>query len=238
VKAKIHPRYQTCAVHCACGNTFVTRSTLPKINVDICSACHPFFTGKQKFRRYRGPGGAFQQEIWRDLQLPEDRGAGRRRRREEVISNIFRMSAGACCSDRSRACCAVLCGCASHPHPDLTAIRAGWTGANTQDLTTPYFDPDVVAVIDPPLGWKQDPPKTTSDHIHKVMAKSKSRHGVRRHPFQHAVSRGAGLGIGWISGSDEKEPRGTPIFSIARTTLNCRNSLRGRGRALHYSKPT
>src|SRR5437763_16466938 len=49
VKAKIHPRYQTCTVHCACGNTFTTRSTLAKINVDICSACHPFFTGKQKF---------------------------------------------------------------------------------------------------------------------------------------------------------------------------------------------
>jgi large subunit ribosomal protein L31 len=49
MKSGIHPRYQTCAVHCACGNTFVTRSTLPKINVDICSVCHPFFTGKQKF---------------------------------------------------------------------------------------------------------------------------------------------------------------------------------------------
>ncbi len=49
VKTKIHPRYQTCNVHCACGNTFQTRSTLPKINVDICSQCHPFFTGKQKF---------------------------------------------------------------------------------------------------------------------------------------------------------------------------------------------
>jgi large subunit ribosomal protein L31 len=49
VKPKIHPKYQACNVHCACGNTFVTRSTLPKINVDICSACHPFFTGKQKF---------------------------------------------------------------------------------------------------------------------------------------------------------------------------------------------
>src|SRR5438874_12428287 len=49
VKAKIHPRYQTCTVHCACGNTFTTRSTMAKINVDICSACHPFFTGKQKF---------------------------------------------------------------------------------------------------------------------------------------------------------------------------------------------
>ena len=49
MKAKIHPRYQTCSVHCACGNTFTTRSTLARINVDICSQCHPFFTGKQKF---------------------------------------------------------------------------------------------------------------------------------------------------------------------------------------------
>jgi large subunit ribosomal protein L31 len=49
VKTKIHPRYQTCTAHCACGNTFVTRSTLAKINVDICNVCHPFFTGKQKF---------------------------------------------------------------------------------------------------------------------------------------------------------------------------------------------
>ncbi len=49
MKEKIHPRYVTSHVKCACGNEFVTRSTQPKINVDICSACHPFFTGKQKF---------------------------------------------------------------------------------------------------------------------------------------------------------------------------------------------
>ena len=49
MKKKIHPKYQACTVRCACGNTFETRSTLPKIGVDICSACHPFFTGKQKF---------------------------------------------------------------------------------------------------------------------------------------------------------------------------------------------
>jgi large subunit ribosomal protein L31 len=49
MKEKIHPRYRACEVHCACGNTFTTRSTLPRIVVDICSACHPFFTGKQKF---------------------------------------------------------------------------------------------------------------------------------------------------------------------------------------------
>lgn len=49
MKTKTHPTYQTCTVHCACGNNFETRSVLPKINVDICNACHPFFTGKQKF---------------------------------------------------------------------------------------------------------------------------------------------------------------------------------------------
>ncbi|MBA3272301.1 MAG: 50S ribosomal protein L31 [Chthoniobacterales bacterium] len=49
MKQKTHPRYMACTVHCACGNTFVTRSTRAKINVDICSQCHPFFTGKQKF---------------------------------------------------------------------------------------------------------------------------------------------------------------------------------------------
>ena len=49
MKTKTHPKYQVCSVHCACGNTFETRSTAKKINVDICSNCHPFFTGKQKF---------------------------------------------------------------------------------------------------------------------------------------------------------------------------------------------
>ncbi len=49
MKPKIHPRYQTCTEHCACGNNFTTRITSARINVDICSACHPFFTGKQKF---------------------------------------------------------------------------------------------------------------------------------------------------------------------------------------------
>jgi large subunit ribosomal protein L31 len=49
VKKDIHPKYVTAKVSCACGNTFETRSTKPAIKVEICSACHPFFTGKQKF---------------------------------------------------------------------------------------------------------------------------------------------------------------------------------------------
>ena len=49
MKAAIHPDYHEVRVHCACGNTFTTRSTnRGDINVEICSNCHPFFTGKQK----------------------------------------------------------------------------------------------------------------------------------------------------------------------------------------------
>lgn len=48
MKEGIHPEYVESQVTCACGETFVTRSTKPKIQVDICSQCHPFFTGKQK----------------------------------------------------------------------------------------------------------------------------------------------------------------------------------------------
>jgi len=49
MKAAIHPNYHEVKVHCACGNSFVTRSTNREdINVEICSNCHPFFTGKQK----------------------------------------------------------------------------------------------------------------------------------------------------------------------------------------------
>ena len=48
MKEGIHPEYVEATVTCACGETFMTRSTKPKIRVDICSKCHPFFTGKQK----------------------------------------------------------------------------------------------------------------------------------------------------------------------------------------------
>lgn len=48
MKAGIHPDYKEAKVVCACGETFVTKSTHPVIHVDICSKCHPFFTGKQK----------------------------------------------------------------------------------------------------------------------------------------------------------------------------------------------
>ena len=71
MKAKIHPEYKEVSVVCACGETFVTRSTRKDLRLEICSKCHPFFTGKQKLidtagrverfnRRYSGarPSGS------------------------------------------------------------------------------------------------------------------------------------------------------------------------------------
>lgn len=49
MQEKIHPAYKESTVICACGEVIHTRSTKPNIRVDICSKCHPFFTGKQKF---------------------------------------------------------------------------------------------------------------------------------------------------------------------------------------------
>ncbi len=48
MKKGIHPKYELTTIKCACGNEIETRSTVKNLNVEICSACHPFFTGKQK----------------------------------------------------------------------------------------------------------------------------------------------------------------------------------------------
>jgi large subunit ribosomal protein L31 len=48
MKTGIHPEYVLAHVRCSCGNEFYTRSTKPELHVEICSACHPFYTGKQK----------------------------------------------------------------------------------------------------------------------------------------------------------------------------------------------
>ena len=48
MKQGIHPNYVECTITCACGNVIKTRSTKPEIHVEVCSKCHPFYTGKQK----------------------------------------------------------------------------------------------------------------------------------------------------------------------------------------------
>lgn len=65
MKEGIHPNYQECKVHCACGHTWTTRSTKKELNVEICSACHPFFTGKQKLVDTAGRVERFQKKYGR-----------------------------------------------------------------------------------------------------------------------------------------------------------------------------
>ncbi len=62
MKTDIHPEYYAAEVHCACGNRFTTRSTVANISTDICSACHPFFTGKQKLVDTAGRVERFRQK--------------------------------------------------------------------------------------------------------------------------------------------------------------------------------
>jgi len=61
MKTEIHPQYHQVQVHCACGETWTTGSTKKELRVEICSKCHPFFTGKQKLVDSAGRIDRFQQ---------------------------------------------------------------------------------------------------------------------------------------------------------------------------------
>ena len=63
MKDEIHPDYMLTAVRCSCGNEFVTRSTRSELHVEVCSACHPFYTGKQKLMDSGGRVERFQRRL-------------------------------------------------------------------------------------------------------------------------------------------------------------------------------
>jgi len=66
MKPKIHPEYRTITVTCSCGNKWDTRSTLSRdLNVEVCSQCHPFYTGKQKIMDTAGRVEKFRQKYAR-----------------------------------------------------------------------------------------------------------------------------------------------------------------------------
>ncbi len=66
MKENIHPEYKESNVRCACGNTFVTKSTAGDLQVDICGHCHPFYTGKQKYVDAAGRVEKFQRKFGGD----------------------------------------------------------------------------------------------------------------------------------------------------------------------------
>jgi large subunit ribosomal protein L31 len=83
VKQKIHPTWHPAArVHCACGNVFTTGSTLKEIAVEICSACHPLFTGTQKFVDTAGRVDKFNQRV-AAAERKKGEAADRKRAKEE-----------------------------------------------------------------------------------------------------------------------------------------------------------
>ena len=63
MKEAIHPKYEKVTVKCGCGNTFETRSTVKNVHAEICSLCHPFFTGKHKFIDTAGRIERFQKKF-------------------------------------------------------------------------------------------------------------------------------------------------------------------------------
>jgi large subunit ribosomal protein L31 len=66
VKPGIHPSYHRATVQCACGNSFVTQSTVAAVHVEICSQCHPYYTGKQKLMDTAGRVERFRQKYRTD----------------------------------------------------------------------------------------------------------------------------------------------------------------------------
>ncbi len=66
MKKKTHPNYVECTVTCGCGNSFVTRATVNELNVEVCSACHPFYTGKQRYVDTAGRIEKFQRKFGGD----------------------------------------------------------------------------------------------------------------------------------------------------------------------------
>ena len=76
MKPEIHPNYQEITVSCACGHSFKTRSTLgEELHIEICSDCHPFFTGKQKFLDTAGRVERFQKRFSKSAETPVKKAA-------------------------------------------------------------------------------------------------------------------------------------------------------------------
>ena len=75
MQAKIHPKYFVATVTCACGNTFTTGSTREKLEVEICSNCHPFYTGKQKLIDTAGIVDRFKARLGKKSEMQQARAA-------------------------------------------------------------------------------------------------------------------------------------------------------------------
>ncbi|ANE22881.1 50S ribosomal protein L31 [Denitrobacterium detoxificans] len=86
MKKGIHPEYVDCTVTCTCGNTFQTRSTKPELKIDICNACHPFFTGQQKLIDTGGRVQRFTDKFGSARETVAAREAAKKAKRAEEVA--------------------------------------------------------------------------------------------------------------------------------------------------------
>lgn len=88
MKKDIHPKYEKTVIKCACGNEFETRSTaFPEVHVELCSLCHPFYTGKQKFVDTAGRVDKFQARMKAAKTKQAEQDKGKEKKEKQVKDN-------------------------------------------------------------------------------------------------------------------------------------------------------
>ncbi len=88
MKADIHPDYKEATIQCTCGAVYSTRSTVPDIRVGICAACHPYFTGEQRFVDTAGRVDKFAKRYGAVKTAGEGGGGAARRRTKVKLSDL------------------------------------------------------------------------------------------------------------------------------------------------------
>lgn len=130
MKQGIHPNYQVATVHCACGNTWETRSTRPVVNVDICSVCHPFYTGEQRIVDTAGQVERFMRRVENAASQPRRKKAERREEKLEQRRRLDDMR-----TNEEEVELAVTDAPAPRGRSDAARIAAAMAGADEPDTT-------------------------------------------------------------------------------------------------------
>src|SRR5438105_3954501 len=85
MQTKIHPKWYDTKVTCACGNTFTIGATVPEIHVDVCSVCHPYYTGQMKFIDTAGRVDAFKTRMQKAATVKVSKTEKRKLKREKKL---------------------------------------------------------------------------------------------------------------------------------------------------------
>jgi large subunit ribosomal protein L31 len=176
VKPGIHPNYVDCTVTCACGNTFQTRSTRPTLRTDLCSVCHPFYTGEQRIvdtagqverfmRRMEGAGNAGPSKRQQRLQTRAAKIEADRQREEEARAaaeaeaRAARRAAAAAAAEAAGATSeeAAAAGEAAAADDDAVTDTVATAGEDLETVTEPELEPVLATTEAAPAEPEVDP---------------------------------------------------------------------------------